>query len=469
MSRNAGSSGVFDDTIVAVITPPGEGGVAGLRLAGQHSLSIFLKHFSSSKIISYKDKSYFQPFLMRYGYFVSEDQEILDEIMAVYMPKGNSYTGEEQVEIFCHGGRQIVRQIQSSLLSSGARAAEPGEFTKLAFLNGRIDLAKAESVASIISSNTENSYSTAKKQLLGAYSEHISMLREQLVELIADIEASVDYPEDEIEESEQEKLLRLAESIQDKLKELIESYKGGRILQEGFTIAVAGRPNAGKSSLFNLMLRQERALVTSTAGTTRDYLSEWVDIGGYKVQLVDTAGLRKSGGMIEKAGQESARKVIESSDLVLWLVDISKKGYTQELSYDIEQLGNKDKMLLYNKIDLLSGDFEKPEITSVESVSLSCKTGSGFDELERKIIEQIERNMPDLTSGLVVTSARHKQKLEAASRYIKDAHKKIREHESPELTAFDLRTAVGEIDEITGKVYNEEILGKIFSKFCIGK
>lgn len=402
---------------------------------------------------------------MKFGNFVDSENQVIDEITAVYMPKGKSYTGEEQVEIFCHGGQLVVNKILSIIIENGARAAEPGEFSKLAFLNGNISLSKAESVAEIIAASTEKSYSAAREHMLGAYSEHISMLRQQLIEITAEIEASIDYPEEDIDPEDKEALKNKTENLLGALKELIDSYKGGKIVKEGFRVAIAGRPNAGKSSLFNLFLNEQRALVTPTAGTTRDYLSEWIDLGGYKVNIFDTAGLRKSGGKIEKAGIDSSKAIIKKADLILWLFDSSKKGYKKELDEDIKALKKSHKMLIANKIDLVAKSLN----LGGDIIQLSCKDKFGFKKLINQIVVEIEKHMPDLTSGVMVTSQRHKQKLSKAVVDIKEALGKFDDNESPELTALDLRSAINAIDEITGKIYNEEILGQIFSKFCVGK
>lgn len=452
---------LLEDTIVAIITPPGEGGIAALRIAGNDARSILSKHFKPQQ----KNRGV-KPFLMRFGFFVDDSKNVIDEIMTVYMPAGKSYTGCEQVEIFCHGGRQVVRLIQDTIIGSGARMAEPGEFTKLAFLAGKIDLTKAESVAEIISANTSSSFETAREHLLGAYSEHIGMLREQLIDILAEIEASIDYPEEEIDPKDQEKLISDFDDLLGKISELKKSYKGGRIINEGFKIAIGGRPNAGKSSLFNLLLRQQRALVTPKAGTTRDYLSEWIDIDGFKVNIIDTAGLRKAGGTIEKEGQKSAKSILKSADLVLWLVDISSKGYKKQIETDLQDITNNHILKLYNKIDKSASSPEHPD---TDTILISCKTEKGISQLKKEISARINATIPDLTAGVVVTSARHKQKFSNAEKMIKAARDKCLEKESPELPAFDLREALKELDEITGKVYNEDILGRIFAKFCIGK
>jgi len=355
-------------------------------------------------------------------------------------------------------------------VADGARVAQPGEFTKMAFLAGRIDLTRAEAVAELIEANTDTSFLAARDHLLGTYHEHVSKLREALINVIAEVEASVDYPEEDLETAERETLVSSVSDLIDNISELAESYRGGRIIREGFQIAISGRPNAGKSSLFNLFLRQQRALVTPTPGTTRDYLSEWIELEGAKVNIVDTAGLRAAAGSVEKAGQKTTQKVIQSAHLVLWLVDISKKGLRQSLDEDLKYLAGKDIVLVGNKIDLVAKPRQSISALAKGKIyPVSCKTGQGIAALKQTIINYIAGKMPDFTSGVVVTSARHKQKLAAAVKSLKAARRNIKANETPELIAFDLRQAVQAIDEITGKVYNEEILGRIFSRFCVGK
>ncbi|MFZ5979912.1 MAG: tRNA uridine-5-carboxymethylaminomethyl(34) synthesis GTPase MnmE [Candidatus Zixiibacteriota bacterium] len=463
MPRHHKNSSGDDDTIVAVITPPGEGGIAALRLCGSRSLTLINRFFKSA----YHKNKRFTPFLMRYGYFAIDDNSTLDEITAVFMPEGESYTGLDQVEIFCHGGRQVVKKILDELIAAGARPATPGEFTRMAFLNGRIDLTRAEAVADIIAANTDWSYRVSREHLLGAYSRHIENLRKKLVAALADIEASIDFPDEEIVTAESEELLETVDDIRHQIEELLATYTGGRIVREGFKIAIGGRPNAGKSSLFNQLLQKERALVHPTAGTTRDYLSEWIDLEGIAVNLIDTAGLREKGSQVEQDGHKQALKIMGDADLVIWMVDISLRGWKSKLEIDLKLLNKKVILLVGNKIDLVKGQYDTNGY--VDMALISCLNGSGIESLKERISELINDNMPDLTSGTVVTSARHKHKLEQAIEFIKNAREKIAADDSPELTAFELNQAVKTLDEITGKVYNEQILDEIFARFCIGK
>ena len=406
---------------------------------------------------------------MRYGYFQDKQKNIIDEITAVFMPEGNSFTGFDQVEIFCHGGQTVVNNILIELLESNCRAAEPGEFTKLAFLSGRINLSEAEAVAEIIAANTKHSYEVAKEHLLGGYSSIIESIKNKLISIIAEIEASIDFPEEEIDIKDRQSLLNSVDQIKSKISELISSYNGGKIIKEGYKIALAGKPNAGKSSLFNLLLKQERALVTETPGTTRDYLSEWIDLDGYAVNIIDTAGIRKGGGKIEKAGQESAKNIIKKADMVIWIVDISQNNWSKQALQDVNMIRHNNIIFVGNKIDLIGDKVSEAELDDKKLIKLSCKTGRGLKNLKNYIIDSISDNMPDFTSGVIVTSLRHQQKLKSAVKGLDKALELIQISESPELVAVELRAVALSIDEITGKIYTEEILGKIFSSFCVGK
>jgi tRNA modification GTPase len=464
MSRGP-THGETHDTIAAIITPPGEGGIAAVRIAGPRTLETLNQHFTPTRDIDAPPP----PFLLRLGHFKSTSGEIFDEVMAVFMPAGHSYTGLDQAEIFCHGGQVVVRKILEELLSEHIRAAEPGEFTRLAFESGRIDLAKAEAVADIIAAQTEISFRASREHLIGRYSEHIEMLRNGAIGVLSEVEAGIDFTEDAPEVSaDPKKLLQMLDQLISQVSGLIETYRGGRIINEGFTVVIGGRPNAGKSSLFNILLKHERALVTPTAGTTRDYLLERIDLDGYMINLIDTAGLRQGGGKIEREGQRRALEIISRADLLLWLVDLSKRGWQTTIERDIVPFSKVDIILLGNKIDVVKAH-GKSALSQSRLIKISCKTGIGNAKLRREIIRRIASTMPDLTSGLVVTSLRHKQKLSESLRCLKAARAKTNGAVSGELVAYDLRQAVSAMSEITGKVYTEQILGRIFSRFCIGK
>ncbi len=413
--------------------------------------------------------------MMYYGSIVNETDTIIDEVTMVQMPVGNSYTGLDQAEIFCHGGQYVLKQILQQIYKFDIRPAEPGEFTRRAFLAGRIDLTKAEAVADLIASKTEYSYRSARDNLLGELSQHINTLRDRAILLLAEIEAAIDYPEENLDISEKKNQLESIEFLISSIKELIDSYKSGKIIKEGFKIVIAGRPNAGKSSLFNLLLNQNRAIVTPTPGTTRDYLTEWIELDGHAVSLTDTAGLRKSVSAIEKSGQFYAEVEMKRADLIIWMADISKKSWKSSLLYDLEKLSKfGDVLIVLNKTDLANKTAFKNISSAIKELGiygliLSCKTRSGIGKLKKDLINSINKNMPDLTDRLVVTSERHKKKLTNSLKYLKNAQKGIQSEISPELIAFELRQAVNKIDEITGRIYTEDILDNIFSHFCIGK
>ncbi len=466
--REASETPPERDLIAGIVTPPGEGGLGGIRLAGQGAAALLKRIFSPE----YDAVSSLEPFRLYYGYIIDKDNTVVDEVTAVIMPEGRSYTGQEQAEIFCHGGQFVLRKILQLILSFEVRAAEPGEFTRRAFLSGRIDLAKAEAVAELIGAKTEYAYRSARKNLLGEMSDYIDNLRDKAVQLLAELEAWVDYPEEKLETAEREKLLELAAGIIEGVSHLAKSYRSGKIIREGYKIAIAGRPNAGKSSLFNLLLNQNRAIVAPIPGTTRDYLTEWIDIEGFAVSLTDTAGLRETSGVIEKAGQKAAEKIMEESDLILWINDLASRNHKRDLAIDINKFRFRDKVvLIWNKSDLIprkkAGGYtaESP----LPGLEFSCRTKKGLEKLKEEIISRLTQSMPDLTERLVVTSERHKKKLDTALKAFRVVKRLIEKDESFELVSFELRQGINAIDEITGRIYNDEILDRIFSQFCIGK
>jgi tRNA modification GTPase len=458
-----------NELIASIITPPGEGGIGAIRVAGAGSREFcagFLAWNSS-------DTDTTSPFYLKLTKFIiPESGEVLDEVMAVWMPSGKSYTGDEQVEIYCHGGRVVLLNVLRALYAAGARAAEPGEFTKRAFLAGRIDLTKAEAVAEMIAANSQRSYSAARDNLLGQTSQEVERLRSLTVKLAATFEAQVDFPEEEIDPDEHDSLIKDVTLIRESIQNLVNSYRAGIVIRDGFKIALCGRPNAGKSSLFNALLKKNRAIISSTPGTTRDYLSEWIELGGFAIEITDTAGLRTTTNEIEVAGQKFASELANASDMALWLVDCSYESWRDDIADDI--LPETTTIVACNKIDLPGASpSDLPVATcggrNCEAISISCKTEQGIEELERRILAKIESALEDQTDGKVVTNERHKEKLAEALESLQAVSDGLDNHVSPELVAFDLKAVLRSLDEITGKVYTDDLLEVVFSSFCIGK
>ncbi len=459
-----------NELIASIITPPGEGGVGAIRVAG-----VGARDFCAP-FIGWSDTPIDAFHLKLTTFSLPHTGETLDEVMAVWMPSGRSYTGDEQVEVYCHGGRVVLLNILRALYDAGARAAEPGEFTKRAFLSGRIDLTKAEAVAEVISANSQRAYSAARDNLFGSTAKQVENLRELTVKLAATFEAQVDFPEEEISPDEYDKLVSDVGAIRTAIQRLIDSYQSGAVIRDGFKVALCGRPNAGKSSLFNALLKKNRAIISSTPGTTRDYLSEWIELGGYAVEITDTAGMRETTDDIESAGQQFTTEIATAAHLVLWLVDCSAERWKADALADLrnEHTPDSKTAVVCNKTDLLNAPVTSEENllvndTGYQTIPVSCKTGEGLDELEHFILTRIEALSQDQTDGNVITNERHKQKLQEALDGLEAVASGLKNHVSPELCAFDMKTVLRALDEITGKVYTDDLLEVVFSSFCIGK
>lgn len=453
-----------NDTIAAIATPSGSGGIGIIRISGPASHKILNKVFRPRK------KSRYRPFLLRYGQIVAPDKgEILDEVLTVFMPEPNSFTGEDLVEIYCHAGQYSLKTILDNILSVGCRLAEPGEFSLRRFLNHGVDITKLEGAAELVASKTDLAYRLSREHLLGEYGKHINAIRQKIVRLLAEIEADIDFPdEDMLGKHGQEMLQKQLYDLIGQLQGLSEGYKTGKIIKDGYRVVILGPPNAGKSSLFNRLVRQNRALVTPIAGTTRDYISEWVDIDGLPVELFDTAGLRTGRGKIEKAGIEGSRKLINKADLAIYIIDVTTRSHNLK---EIQKLKNKSVILALNKIDLVKDpkrhmdSLKLTDITFADKCIISAKTGRGVKKLLSLISQKA--GVTDMTDSLVVTSHRHKTKIDKALSHIRKIQKMA---EAPvELISFELRQAAEQLSEITGHIYTEDILDEIFSAFCIGK
>ncbi len=452
------------DTICAVSTPPGEGGIGIIRMSGENALSIAKKIF---KPHTDKDVSLAATHTLHYGHVIDPATgETVDEALMGVMHGPATYTREDIVEINCHGGMMALWRIMGLLINAGARQAEPGEFTKRAFLNGRIDLAQAEAVMDIIRAKTDLCHRAANEQLLGGLSAEISRLRDRLVSLIASVEAGIDFPEEDIVAEGGSQLADEVSDIIASIEELLLSYSYGKILRDGFATAIVGRPNVGKSSLLNALLKQNRAIVTEIPGTTRDVLEEYLNICGVPIKILDTAGIRHTHDTIEQEGVRRSLAAIDSADLVLVVLDGSDR-LTDEDERVLDKVKGKHAIAIISKSDLprkLDG-FAGPHM----QVSLSCRTGDGLDSLKHAISDMVNQGTISSREHAWAVNQRHKSALTQTKESLQKSLDSVLSNLSPEFVAVDLRSAIDSLGLIIGATCTEDILERIFNDFCIGK
>lgn len=454
------------DTIAAISTPLGEGGIGIIRVSGAEAINIVSKIFFSSKGTNLMDV---KTHTIHYGFiFDPETNDKVDEVLVSVMRAPNTYTREDVVEINCHGGYITLRRILDLVIKQGARIAEPGEFTKRAFLRGRIDLSQAESVIDLIRAKTEEAQRIALEHLSGKLSLKINSLRDSLTRVCAHIEAYIDFPEEDIDGLTENELDREIVRIIEEIEKLIEGYEEGKIYREGLKIAIVGKPNVGKSSLLNALSMKDRAIVTEIPGTTRDIIEEFINIKGLPLKIIDTAGIRESHDLVESEGIKRTLKAVEEAELVLLLLDMSRE--VDSLDFEIiERIGHKKIIVVLNKRDIKRKDFKFPEkIKNNPAVEISALKGEGIDDL-KEIIFNTAITGKYAREGLVVTKLRHKIALENASLALKNSLESFRGYEPLEITAMFLREGLSYLGQIVGVVTNEEILNLIFSEFCIGK
>lgn len=458
------------ETICAISTPLGEGGIGVIRISGTRAIEISDKVFQSS---GKKRLSERPSHTVSHGKIVDASrEEVLDEVMAALFRGPRSYTCEDTVEFSCHGNLQSMTRIMALLIRAGAREAAPGEFTKRAFLNGRIDLAQAEGVIDFITSQNETARIQALKHLSGEFSGRISEIREALLRLLSKLEANIDFAEEDIEILAPGSAKAEGEEILRKIKAILGTARDGKILREGFLVVIAGRPNAGKSSLLNALLDRERAIVTAIAGTTRDILEERAILQGLTYRLVDTAGMRESSDIIEIEGIRRAKAEMEKADLVLWVVD-SEAGWRPEDSRGLENLSGKNYLVVFNKTDLAAGGAgEAAAPSGLENIiKVSSLKKTGLEALQ-KAMAGISRRFSrkrDLEEGVVVTRARHEEALRKGAEALKRALESLEKNLSFEFVALDLRDTADALGEILGITAPDELLDRIFKEFCIGK
>ena len=464
-------------TICAVSTAPGVGGIAVIRVSGPEALPIALRLFRYGGETPVAESV--KPRYAYYGEVIAGD-ELIDEVVLTYFRAPHSFTGEDTVEISCHGSVYIRRRLLESLVGEGCRMAQPGEFTRRAYLNGRMDLSSAEAVADIIASESKAQHQMAMKQLRGGYSEELNALREELLRLTGLMELELDFPEEDVEFADRTELLALCDQIELKLKKLIDSYRLGNAVKRGIPVAIVGTTNVGKSTLLNTLLGEERAIVSDIHGTTRDTIEDTMHIGGYLFRFVDTAGLRETDDTIESLGIERSRSKIKEADIILAVVDGTRIGEANQLDY-IESIWDEREertvILLVNKSESLteadriglSEALQTKLSTPTRPIFISAREGRGIDELKGELTQIMETSGAN-EADLIVSNARHHQLLREAFDALRRMRSGFDMGLSTDLLTLDLRHAISSIGEITGReITSDDTLHYIFAHFCIGK
>jgi tRNA modification GTPase len=459
---------MIDETIAAIATAPGEAGIGIVRISGDIAVHILDKIFKSKLG---KSALEIPSRVVSYGHIVDRNDNVIDEVLAIIMRKPNSYTKEDVVEIHCHGGIIPVRRIMELVLKNGAVMADPGEFTKRAFLNGRIDLTQAEAVIDVITSKTETGLNAALNQLDGELSKELHSIMDELISILAHIEASIDFPEHDIEEVTQDNIMVAAVKVAATMKKLSDSFEEGKIIRDGLSTAIVGSPNVGKSSLLNMLIKESRAIVTDIPGTTRDIIEEYLNIGGVLVKLIDTAGIRETEDVVEKIGVERTKSAIEEAEVIILVIDASMPLRSED--YEIVELVKGKKVIIAaNKIDKgVHEDVNKliDAQTQGSAIRMSVKEKIGIGELEDKIKDLVYHGQASVSKNKMVTNIRHKdlldKGLDAATRAIDGLKAGV----PIDLLSVDFKEAWRRLGQITGDVVEEDIIKEIFSKFCIGK
>ena len=452
------------ETIVAISTATGNGGIGIIRLSGKKSFEILEKIFkpiNNSEISGYT---------MKYGHII-DSGKVIDEVLVSYFKAPKSYTTEDMCEINSHGGYMIERMILELCLKNGAILAEPGEFTKRAFLNGRIDLVQAESVIDLINSKSEKEAQASINQLEGRLSNNINEIKKEILDIMADVEASIDYPEYDVEEVTNEKILKTISDIEKKLESLLDTFRSGKVLREGVKTAIVGKPNAGKSSLLNAILNEERAIVSEQQGTTRDTIEEFVNIKGITLKLIDTAGIRETLDEVEQIGVKKSRKLISEAELVLAIFD-GTKDFDEDDYKILDLIKDKSAIVLLNKKDIKSSILdcdEKIKAINKKVIKISAKTGEGLEDLYNCISDMYKVNDIQLNEGEVITNIRHKNQIQMALNSLEETRNTILNNMPIDIIEIYLKQILSDLGKITGDDISEDIINEIFSKFCLGK
>lgn len=457
----------IDDTIAAIATAPGEGGIGIIRISGEKSLQVAQSIFKSKSGKMIKD---YNARTLIYGTVV-DNEKVIDEVLVAYMKGPNSYTAEDVIEINCHGGFISVKKILELILSKDVRLAEAGEFTKRAFLNGRIDLSQAEAIIDVIKSKTDMAHEVAQSQLEGSLAKKIKDLRMNVTEVLAHLEVSIDFAEEDVEEITYQTLEEKALEFRNEIKKLYDTAESGKILRDGLKTVIVGKPNVGKSSLLNSILGENRAIVTDIAGTTRDVIEEFVNIKGIPLKIVDTAGIRETEDVVEKIGVEKSRESFSTADLVIMVLDVSRKLSEEDMEI-LESLKNKKTIVLLNKMDLEPQiELEKIEefVNSEDIIKISALKHQGIEELQDKIEAMVYHGSVKNSSNLMITNSRHKDALFKAYESINDAISAIEQRMPYDFIEVDFKNIWDYLGYINGDTVREDLLDTIFANFCIGK
>lgn len=458
------------DTIAAIATPPGEGALSIIRISGPDALRVADRAFRGEGRLS--DAA---GYTVHYGGLFDSGGEMVDEVLATVFRGPRSFTGEDAVEFSCHGGIVVTRAALGAVLKCGARQAGPGEFSRRAFLNGRIDLSQAEAVADLIAARSARGRALSLEQLTGKLGSRVKQLRSRLTDLCSLLEIDLDFAEEGLSIIGGDEIARRIQEIDSSLEEMASSYESGRIARDGVTVVLAGKPNAGKSSLFNAFLKESRAIVTPIPGTTRDYLEENVSIGGILFRIIDTAGIRPSVDLIEVEGIDRSWRYVKAADLILLLVDASMPVTPDDVAHFLGELDESQHLIVVlNKSDIAS-DLQPEKVVGpvifrrVPCVVISAVTGEGLALLEQRMLESVASRKLDMADGGAVTNQRHLEAINRGRLSLSDALGALKKGVTNDLIAFDIRESVAALGEITGEVTTEEVLNNIFAKFCIGK
>ena len=436
-------------------------------MSGKDTFKILDKIFEQKNKQDIKD---IKGYTMKYGHIINNN-EIIDEVLVSYFKAPKSYTTEDMCEINSHGGNIVVKKILELCLKNGAELAEPGEFTKRAFLNGRIDLLQAESVIDVINAKSEREMQTGIKQLEGFLSKKIGEIKQEILDVMVNIEVAIDYPEYDVDDVTNNQILNMLDSVENKLIKLEKSFDNGKIIKEGIKTAIIGRPNAGKSSLLNAILKEDRAIVTEIEGTTRDTIEEFVNINGVPLKLIDTAGIRTAKDEVEKIGIEKSREIANTSDLVIAIFDSSKELSEEDLEI-LKIAKNKKSIILLNKTDLqpiLDENNERFKELESKVIKISALNNTGLEELYKEISNLFNLNQINLDNDLIITNVRHKNLICKAINNINEVRKTINNKMPLDIIAIFIKNILEDLGNITGEVVDENIINEIFAKFCLGK